>query len=51
MQARVLRNAAFFTGFVDANEQHRERFSATIAGHKYPVSGSRSEPGQGEEVE
>jgi hypothetical protein len=41
MQARVRKNAAFFTGFVDANEWHRERFSATIAGHKYPVSGAR----------
>jgi len=51
MQASVLTNAAFFTGFVDANEQHRERFSATISGHKHPVSGCKPEPGQGEEVE
>jgi hypothetical protein len=51
MQARVLENAAYCTGFVDANEQHRERLSATICGHNYPVSGTKPEPAQGEEVE
>jgi len=51
MQPSVLKNVAFFTGFVDANEQHQERLSATICGHIHLVSGSKPEPRQGEEVE